>query len=806
MKKKSLSLKVRLLQIILPALIMLLSSNVFGQTIYYSNNFEDGNMSAEIGTSQIELLGTNSQCVVVNNPNPSGFNTSSKVFKSMAGVGEIATANRGRAELSSQRIPTMEKVHTYEFQVYFPADYFTGITYEFQYTSQFKTYPCEKASGYNICPEGGGIFNDITFNPNQYNFRYRANPSCYTATPSLELGVWTDFRMEIYWTKTMNGWVKLYKNDVLVYTQSNINTLFSDWSETGSCDIYWAIGQYTRWNPNGTGRQHRVAYYDNISVKEGAGPPPPPTCGVPVNWSNSAFAAQTGSFTTEFDVAASGPNMDGVVGLSNGVASSFTNLACAIQFATDGTIKARNGSAFAAATAVNYAAGTSYRIRMEVDVTNKTYSVYVTPAGGTQQTLGIGYAFRTEQNTVSQLNNIAINTLSCSLAVSNFTVVAATAPAAPTGLSATKGNAQVSLSWTASAGATSYTVKRSITSGSGYTNVATGITGTSYSNTGLTNGTIYYYVVSATNPAGTSGNSSQVSVTPTNVLIDESFVSSAANFTVARGGIWTVTGGKYVLTSAATTGVGNGNISVHNTSVSGVYTLSADASATSNTSSPWDDFSILFNYQDANNYYYVSLNESNDASTSGIFKIAGGVITQLADITTLLTAGTTYAVKIVRDGSAITVSRNGVQIATATDATFTSGKVGFGTLNNGASFDNLVVSTGTTGPLGSLASLNTGSNLLSLDGLSNPKTKDLSSNLSVYPNPTTGKFSIEISDNDMANGQLTVTDVLGRVVIKNKQLDGNKLIDIDIAKEPRGIYLIVIVKDDKLIQSKLLKE
>ncbi|QJD82069.1 endo-1,4-beta-xylanase [Cohnella herbarum] len=87
-------------------------------------------------------------------------------------------------------------------------------------------------------------------------------------------------------------------------------------------------------------------------------------------------------------------------------------------------------------------------------------------------------------------------------------------PAAPAGLMATAGNAQVALSWAASSGATSYTVKRSTTSGGPFTNVATGVTTTSYTNTGLTNGTTYYYVVSATNSAGTSGNSAQVSATP----------------------------------------------------------------------------------------------------------------------------------------------------------------------------------------------------------------------------------------------------------------------------------------------------
>ena len=89
-----------------------------------------------------------------------------------------------------------------------------------------------------------------------------------------------------------------------------------------------------------------------------------------------------------------------------------------------------------------------------------------------------------------------------------------TPPPAPTGLMASAGNAQVSLSWNASTGATSYTVLRSATMGTGYTSVQTGITGTTFTNTMLTNGTAYYYVVRAVNAAGASGNSNEAGATP----------------------------------------------------------------------------------------------------------------------------------------------------------------------------------------------------------------------------------------------------------------------------------------------------
>src|SRR5882757_2872714 len=86
-------------------------------------------------------------------------------------------------------------------------------------------------------------------------------------------------------------------------------------------------------------------------------------------------------------------------------------------------------------------------------------------------------------------------------------------PAAPTNLTATAGDTQVSLTWSASTGATSYNVKRATTSGGPYTQIAAP-TSTSYTDTVLTNGTTYYYVVSATNSTGESANSAQVVAVP----------------------------------------------------------------------------------------------------------------------------------------------------------------------------------------------------------------------------------------------------------------------------------------------------
>jgi chitin-binding protein len=103
---------------------------------------------------------------------------------------------------------------------------------------------------------------------------------------------------------------------------------------------------------------------------------------------------------------------------------------------------------------------------------------------------------------------------SANIASAFLQVVPGAVPSTPTGLAAVPGNAQVALTWNAVTGATGYNVKRSTTNGGPYSNVAANNTSTSFTNTGLTNGTTYYYVVTALNASGESPVSLQVSATP----------------------------------------------------------------------------------------------------------------------------------------------------------------------------------------------------------------------------------------------------------------------------------------------------
>jgi len=138
-------------------------------------------------------------------------------------------------------------------------------------------------------------------------------------------------------------------------------------------------------------------------------------------------------------------------------------------------------------------------------------------------------------------------------------------PAAPTSLSATAGSGQVALNWTAGQGAASYNIYRAATAGGeGATPIQTGVTATSYTDSGLTNGTTYYYKVTAVNPLGESGASNEAFATPgsaSSSLVNGSFetpsVGSASYQYNPTGGSWAFSGYSGIQSNGSAFGAAN---------------------------------------------------------------------------------------------------------------------------------------------------------------------------------------------------------------------------------------------------------
>jgi hypothetical protein len=201
---------------------------------------------------------------------------------------------------------------------------------------------------------------------------------------------------------------------------------------------------------------------------------------------------------------------------------------------------------------------------------------------------------------------------------SGTTSAVSTAPAAPTALTPTAGNQQVVLSWTGSSGATSYHVKRATTSGGPHAEVSSP-TAASYTDTGLTNGTNYFYVVSALNASGESANSSQASAMPVSTPPPPPTAPAAPTSLVATAGNQQIT-----LTWAASSGATSYHLKRATTS-GGPYIQVAAPSAPNYTDTGLTNGTTYF--------YVVSALNATGESANSIQASATPVAGAAADVT-----------------------------------------------------------------------------------------------------------------------------------------------------------------------------
>jgi prepilin-type N-terminal cleavage/methylation domain-containing protein len=207
-----------------------------------------------------------------------------------------------------------------------------------------------------------------------------------------------------------------------------------------------------------------------------------------------------------------------------------------------------------------YASSASYT---RIPTTLDSPITFTSPASGS--TTEIRFAQVTcrphATGTISIYNNSDARVISID-SNGRVTISDPSAPNQVTGLTATFGDSQIALSWAEPShnglAISSYKIYRGLSPGSEV--LFTTATSTSYTNTGLTNGTTYYYQVSAVNSSGEGALSAETSSTP--------YVSSAR--------IW------LVQTLATTSGAYAGDRSVPSITVdSDIYIANFEAAATS---------------------------------------------------------------------------------------------------------------------------------------------------------------------------------------------------------------------------------
>lgn len=138
---------------------------------------------------------------------------------------------------------------------------------------------------------------------------------------------------------------------------------------------------------------------------------------------------------------------------------------------------------------------------------------YTTNGTVPTSTTGTVYSGPVAVSSTGTLKAIAYKTGLTPSAVSVATYFIGSAPVAPTLSVTSVSDRRVALTWTASANATRYELSVATTSGGPYTSLGV-LTTTSYTHSGLVNGTSYYYAVNASNIYGASANSAQAAATP----------------------------------------------------------------------------------------------------------------------------------------------------------------------------------------------------------------------------------------------------------------------------------------------------
>ena len=194
---------------------------------------------------------------------------------------------------------------------------------------------------------------------------------------------------------------------------------------------------------------------------------------------------------------------------------------------------------------------------------------------------------------------------------------------------------------------------------------------------------------------------------------------------------------------------------------------------------PFNDFIMIFGYQDADNFSYFAFYGDNE---SGVYQVSNGMRHKIGETcnTPAMTDTAYHAYKLTRTGTEINAYIDGEYYFTVTDESLNAeGKIGLGSHNDVVFFDDFTDGRSPSGI-----------------------SKNKAFNVSLYPNPASEMVTIRA---EKKISSVNVFDLTGKSVLSMAGINTNS-VSVNLSDLSHGLYLIV-TKDmnnrkrtDKLIR------
>lgn len=475
-------------------------------------------------------------------------------------------------------------------------------------------------------------------------------------------------------------------------------------------------------------------------------------------------------------------------------ASNSASVAVSPGTTTGYTVSGTNGACISsAATSVSVNVSPAISLNSN-SITCAGSSVVIKPSGANTYTI-TGGSFTV--NPVASTNYTVSGTASNGCTSTNTAVFSASVNALPT----------VSLSGGA------------ICSGNTFTMVPSGantytVTGGSFA---VSPSSTTSYSLTGTSAQGCAGSNTAVATITVNTL---PVVGSSVTNSVICSGNATTLNGTGALTYTWTNGVING--AAFSPTITTTYTVTgADANSCTNTSVRTITVNPLPVMAVSGNSVICAGNQAT-LTASGAITYTWTTGATSASVSVSPTLTTTYSVVgtnaagctgsltrtlVVNALPTITATSNASMICSGQSATLTAGGGTTYSWNTGANTGSVVVSptvattytvlgTDVNGCSKSATVTQNVSACTGIEAISGPK----GTLMNVYPNPTNGQFTIELS----SPADLSVINVVGQEILKEKLHEGKH--NLDLGNEAKGIFFISVMQNGKTSMVKLIKQ